>query len=593
MPIIVNSKFRPFSFQEMIQPVLMASQAHQSLEDQYAALDATSSVWDKLQYSDIDKDVYNQYKAYSDAIKSASDELAQHGLTPSSRRSMLDLKARYAREIAPIEQAWNERDRQIKLQQEMMTKDPTHMYRVEANQVGLRNYMNNPSYDALSDNYSGALLTKQASEIAANLKTALTDKSKLKSLGLPYQYERELQYGYTPEQVDAAIRGDKNASPVLTRIIDQVLQSSGITNWDNYGSISDRVRSFIGQGIYSAIGTQKSVNFTDDYNKQEALNRNQYRRQNPDTPIARRNNLLNPLPLRSQQELDKNNRLIEEFKKYFFTKDGQLTLSREGLAEYLRTEASPVSALEVAGLGTEARKEVPSKFRQFMDMYGAAQYIKNIPSGDYSVQLGNIGNVFNRAIEQNKEGSYDTYHSTEYDRQLDSSYGDAYMKQIVGKARTIKGQKKVEVVEFTGKNGWKTTDEIPITDLAGYTVSDIMYSRYGNTAILYKDGQEPIRIKLPKGINTSAESNVDIAIANADAVGLVLYTGLRPATDSNNNIQYDRNGNIVFTDIPLTSADRIVLQEQQDQYLSDMGSYGSQIVVPSKTSTEEYKPFRF
>lgn len=59
--------------------------------------------------------------------------------------------------------------------------------------------MNNPSYDTLSDNYSGALLTKQVGEAAANLKTALMDRSKLKGLGLPYQYERMLQYGATPE----------------------------------------------------------------------------------------------------------------------------------------------------------------------------------------------------------------------------------------------------------------------------------------------------------------------------------------------------------------------------------------------------------
>ena len=41
----------------------------------------------------------------------------------------------------------------------MMLKDPTHMYRVNAGQVGLREYMSG-NYDALTDNYSGALLTK-------------------------------------------------------------------------------------------------------------------------------------------------------------------------------------------------------------------------------------------------------------------------------------------------------------------------------------------------------------------------------------------------------------------------------------------------
>lgn len=58
MPIVINSKFRPFSYQEMLQPVLMATQAHQALEDQYSELDTRSSIWEKLKDSNIDRDVY-------------------------------------------------------------------------------------------------------------------------------------------------------------------------------------------------------------------------------------------------------------------------------------------------------------------------------------------------------------------------------------------------------------------------------------------------------------------------------------------------------------------------------------------------------
>lgn len=278
MPIIINSKFNPFSYQEMLHPIMMATQAHQALENEFSELDTKASMLEKLKDSEIDREVYQQYKAYSDALKSSSDQLAQSGLTPSSRRAMLDMRSRYSQDIVPIEQAWDERDRQMKLQQEMMLKDPTHMYRVNAGQVGLKEYMSG-NYDALADNYSGALLTKQASEVAANLKAALTDKSKLKSLGLPYQYERRLQYGFTPEQVDAAVRGDANADPVLTRIIDQVLQSSGISQWDNYSSIKDKVRGFIGQGIYSAIGTTKDEHFTDEYSMKNQLSANEHARQ--------------------------------------------------------------------------------------------------------------------------------------------------------------------------------------------------------------------------------------------------------------------------------------------------------------------------
>ena len=159
-----------------------------------------------------------------------------------------------------------------------MLKDPTHMYRIQADKVGLRKYMDTEGFNALSDNYSGALLTQQASTIAANLKQVLTDKGKLKSLGLPYQYERELQYGYTPEQVDAAVRGDKDASPILRGIIEKVLQGSGMSKWDNFDTLKDKVMGYIGQGIYNAIGTTKLENFKDDFSMQDALNARQFAR---------------------------------------------------------------------------------------------------------------------------------------------------------------------------------------------------------------------------------------------------------------------------------------------------------------------------
>lgn len=364
MPIIINSKFRPFSFQEMLQPVAMAAQAHQALEDQYAELDTKASMWEKLKDSEIDRDVYQQYKAYSDALKSSSDELAQFGLTPSSRRAMLDMRARYSQDIAPIEQAWAERDRQMKVQQEMMLKDPTHMYRVNAGQVGLREYMKG-NYDALTDNYSGALLTRQASEIATNLKAAFTDRSKLKSLGLPYQYERELQHGYTPEQVDAAIRGDANASPVLTRIIDQVLQSSGMSQWDNYDTIKDRVRGFIGQGIYSAIGTKKFENFKDDFSMQDALHARQFARQQAE---------------KKQEEQQANEKPMLHW-------DGTI-VSQDNLKDYNQTVSK---LMHKSGRGL-SREYVGNKFINPMKIYEEAmEYARKHPARKTNPSVSAIG----------------------------------------------------------------------------------------------------------------------------------------------------------------------------------------------------------
>lgn len=46
--LVINSQFKPFSYQEMLAPTLMATQAHQELENQYGELATKASVWEKM-----------------------------------------------------------------------------------------------------------------------------------------------------------------------------------------------------------------------------------------------------------------------------------------------------------------------------------------------------------------------------------------------------------------------------------------------------------------------------------------------------------------------------------------------------------------
>lgn len=363
MPIIINSKFRPFSYQEMLHPVMMAAQTHQALEDQYSELDTKASIWEKLKDSEIDKDIYQQYKAYSDALRSSSDELAQFGLTPSSRRAMLDMRARYSQDIAPIEQAWAERDRQMKVQQEMMLKDPTHMYRVNAGQVGLREYMKG-NYDALTDNYSGALLTKQVGEAATNLKTALMDRSKLKGLGLPYQYERMLQYGATPEQVMQAMSKDPNALPILNKMVNDVMEASGIRTWGN-DELSQRAEAFARQGLYNAIGTQKFENLTDNFSMQDTLHARQFARQQA---------------AKKQKEQQANEKPMLHW-------DGTI-VSQDNLKDYNQTVSK---LMHKSGRGL-SREYVGNKFINPMKIYEeAVEYARKHPARKTKPYVSAIG----------------------------------------------------------------------------------------------------------------------------------------------------------------------------------------------------------
>ena len=126
--IIIGSKFRPFSYEEMLAPVAMATQAHQDVETQYADLSTKANVWEEMADQEKDQMAYQMYKTYSDDLRKQAETLAKQGLNPNSRQSMLDMKGRYSKEILPIEQAYARRKELIDEQRKMAAQDNTIMF---------------------------------------------------------------------------------------------------------------------------------------------------------------------------------------------------------------------------------------------------------------------------------------------------------------------------------------------------------------------------------------------------------------------------------------------------------------------------------
>lgn len=264
--LILDTRFKPFSYAEMLAPVAAATQAHQAIEEEYGNLATKANVWEEMANEQSDPYAYKMYKTYANDLEMRAEQLAREGLTPKSRRDMLSMKSRYSREIVPIETAYKRREELAAEQRKAIAANPTLRYQRMAGQMSLDDFIRNPSLD-YGESYSGALLTQQVSQAAANFQRALTDKGKLNGLGLPYQYERMLQYGATPAQVMAAMsedaqQGDTDAVKFLRGITDQVLQSSGVADWANESTMKE-FRAFANQGLYSAIGQAKLDNFTD------------------------------------------------------------------------------------------------------------------------------------------------------------------------------------------------------------------------------------------------------------------------------------------------------------------------------------------
>lgn len=251
--IVNNSKFKPFSYAEMIAPVQMAQQEHNLVEEGLGEMSAKAGIWDKLADQQTNPVAYAQYKSYADDLTKQADLLARQGLTPESRRGLLDMKRRYASEITPIELAVSKRDELTKAQRDAIQKDPSLMFDVNYGVASIDDLLNNPN--ATYNTVSGSELTKRASMMASNLAKTIQDNPQYSNILNGQYFQQMQQLGYSPQQVMQTIMNDPNAPKELKQVADTIWQESGLDTWDQ--STQSRARDYINAGLYDAIGTQR------------------------------------------------------------------------------------------------------------------------------------------------------------------------------------------------------------------------------------------------------------------------------------------------------------------------------------------------
>lgn len=332
-----QTNFRPFSYQEMLAPVMMATQAHQAVEEAYSELDSQANAIGSLANETNDPVTYQRYKAYESALRTQADALAKNGLTPGSRQSLLDLKGRYAKDITPIQNAITRRRELADEQRKALLQNPTLMFQRDMNSMSyessLDRFLENPNYD-YGERYSGALLTQQVSQAAGNLAKELYNYGNGKKLDA-YTKTFLQQHGFTRDQVLDAISNPNRvqSQPVLNAIVEQVMGSSDMASWADQPTM-DKAYNYARQGLWSAVG-QTNVSTYEDYGAklaaQEAMQKrlNDYQRQQAAQDRMKMYNV-NSSSLYGKEEVVAQNKkiknLLEKFKsKGYFNSRGALT----------------------------------------------------------------------------------------------------------------------------------------------------------------------------------------------------------------------------------------------------------------------------
>lgn len=350
--LILDTKFKPFSYAEMLAPVAAATQAHQAIEEEYENLATKASVWDRMANEQTDPEAYRMYKTYSDDLEARAEQLMRYGLNASSRKGMLDMRARYSKEIVPIETAYKRREELAAEQRKALAQNPTMLYQRMAETMSLDDFIKNPSLD-YGHQYSGALITQQVANAAANLAKEAQDseegKRRLRKI-LPYQYELIRDSKFNSEAVMKAILNSPDADKILTGLVENAISSSGVKEWGDAATLR-RAYDYARQGLYSAIGKTQYQMVTDQYNLEIAREQREIARKKAEKEAEDKEKLLRAYKLNSTRLLSKsdiasaNKATLEELDKWknkgYVTSGGKLTKSGwDAIRNQLLYEAS-------------------------------------------------------------------------------------------------------------------------------------------------------------------------------------------------------------------------------------------------------------
>ena len=135
--IILDTKFKPFTYEELAAPLIEATKEQQALEEAYSEYESNAGLLQSIINGEkADSKATAMYNKYLNDIQAASKQLDAYGLQgPVSRRTLFGLKARYNNEIGSIAKAATRREELAKEQRELIAKDPTMRFERYANKI--------------------------------------------------------------------------------------------------------------------------------------------------------------------------------------------------------------------------------------------------------------------------------------------------------------------------------------------------------------------------------------------------------------------------------------------------------------------------
>ena len=244
MQLVIDSKFRPFSYDELVKPLTQYKEAYDKVEAQYSDLVSQTEQWKDIANRTKSPEAYAMYSKYANDLNNIVDDFSR-GMTLQNRSQLMSMKRRYASEILPIARA----SEAMKEANDLRVKSgPDAIF-----EVGEYDSLDQFLHGKTANNrlQSRDALTKRTAAITeAVMASAMKDPDFKKALGNQY-WEIVQHTGDSYENLKAAIANNPQAQNRFAEIKAQMMKEAGYDRYDAMGK--QAIESAINTGLYAGL----------------------------------------------------------------------------------------------------------------------------------------------------------------------------------------------------------------------------------------------------------------------------------------------------------------------------------------------------
>lgn len=252
MNLVINSQFRPFTFDEMVKPLAYYKEAYDKAEEQYSNL--ATDTESTLASLDPNSRAYSRIQNYADELRRYTDDFS-NGMTMGNRKALLNMKRRWASDVVPIQQANQKLEKMQEYRDSLLAKDSSVKF---YNNYGVDDILNGNQID--NAYVSGRELTAKVATRFETLGKALYSNPEFSKVLGGQKFLAAIQNGMSPEELMAVIGQLPGANQQMVKALQDELKAAGVDRFTGTDRLELEEAARLGAYAGLAKPTQQFIN---------------------------------------------------------------------------------------------------------------------------------------------------------------------------------------------------------------------------------------------------------------------------------------------------------------------------------------------